>query len=494
MKLSAKNHGIAKMKTMINGLFCIFLLCISSAVFAASPNLTTIPSATHVIDSAGAIWTVNSSGTCYRNGAEAAGWCRGIKTLLWYHGYIYVQAENTKWHQWTGTSFVNVAADPRPTPSVNGAAVPPASQLVDSNYGVWTVDGKGICYLDGVQAGGCSNVKTLLWTKGQMYVYNTGGLWYHWKGTSWELLPLSSAPVFNPAVAGYSLKFNGTFGNAGDIDLANTGAPGFKWYPCRKSRGVTPPPRSDFNISPAGVLTIRAQPGDTTGSQLCSAAPTATAPYWTGNTFSGGWYVEYSIAFDNTTVDLPSGEAWPAIWALPVQTLVPYGDRHAPPAGYGWPGQPSGYTHSAENDLFEYDTGWPDGMNAPIHDWRGIYNTSCRPTPFCDLAPPFSQEAFHLPPIKWTTFNTFGQLWIPGTAGNNYQGSTTNYFNGIKMPGGSTWKTQGVGNPSMLTMTPDVATPGFDFSIMDQENFFLILGTGQTTPLQVQWVRVWQKP
>jgi hypothetical protein len=46
----------------------------------------------------------------------------------------------------------------------------------------------------------------------------------------------------------------------------------------------------------------------------------------------------------------------------------------------------------------------------------------------------------------------------------------------------------------MLTNTPDPTTPGFDFSVMDSENFFITLGTGHTTPLKVQWVHVWQKP
>jgi hypothetical protein len=648
------NAWSTTMQSILKAVYCLGLLSISSEAFAASLNLTTIPSATQIADSTGGVWTVSSSGTCYRNGVEAAGWCRGVKTVLWYQNQIYIQVADGSWHQWAGASFVNVAGDPRPTPSASGATIPSSTQLVDSNYGVWTVDSNGLCYLNGLRAGGCSkvktllwyqgfmyvgatdgswwlwngsswvsvaqdarpqpslsgttvppatqiidwgyglwtvdssglcfrngvniggcghvktllwyqgniyvgtttgpwyelngssfvtvagdprpqpsasgtaipsatqivdsnynvwtvdasrkcyvngvqahgtcsNVKTLLWYQGQIYVYNTFGQWYLWNGTQFTTIPATSAPVFNPAALGYSLKFNGTFGNPGDIDLANTGAPGFKWYPCKANLSDTHAPASDFSVDGSGVLTITAQATDNSGDQLCSATPLATAPYWTGNAFSGGWYVEYSIAFDNTTVDLSNGGAWPAVWSVPVTKFVPYGDRQLPPAGYGWPGQTPGYSHAVENDLFEYDTGWVDGWNATVHDWSGIYNTTCQPT-FCNAALPFSNNAFHIPSVKWTSFNTLGQLWIPGTPANNYQGSTTNYFNGIKMPGGSTWKSQGVGTPSMLTNTPDPTTPGFDFSVMDSENFFITLGTGHTTPLKVQWVHVWQKP
>jgi hypothetical protein len=642
------------MKGIFRAIYCIWLLCISGAAFAASPNLTTIPPSTQIFDSTGVVWTVNSSGGCYRNGVEAGGWCKTVKTLLWYYGSIYAQVANGTWHQWVGTSFVNVAGDPRPTPSASGATIPSATQLVDSNYGVWTVDSNGLCYLDGVQAGGCSNVKTLLWYQGfmyigatdgswwlwngsswvsiaqdarpqpsmtgttvppatqiidsgyglwtvdsggicyrngvrigycghvktllwyqgniyvsttlgpwyelngssfvtvagdprpqpslsgaaippatqvvdsnyniwtvdashkcyingvrahgtcanvktllwyqgQIYVYNLFGQWYLWNGTQFTTIPYTSAPVINPGALGYSLVFNGTFGNPGDIDLTHTGAPGFKWYPC-KSDVNDKPNDTDYSIDGSGVLTMTAEVGDNSGDQLCSARPLATAPYWTGNAFSGGWYVEISLAFDETTVNLSNGTAWPAFWAVPVTKLVPYGDRLSPPVGYGWPGQVVGYTNDVENDIFEYDTGWRDGWNATVHDWYGIYNASCPGLPFCHITLPFSNNAFHLPSVKWTNFNTLGQLWIPGTAANNYQGSTTNYFNGVKMRGGSTWITQGVGTPSMLNKTPDPGIPGFNFSVMDSENFFLLLGTGATTPLKVQWVHVWQKP
>ena len=71
------------------------------------------------------------------------------------------------------------------SPSASGATVPPATQLIDSNSAVWTVS-HALCYLNGVQASDCSNVQTLLWFNGQVYVYNLYGQWYIWNGGGWN--------------------------------------------------------------------------------------------------------------------------------------------------------------------------------------------------------------------------------------------------------------------------------------------------------------------
>jgi hypothetical protein len=308
--------------------------------------------------------------------------------------------------------------------------------------------------------------------------------------------------VFNPASLGYSLKFNGTFGNAGDVDWANTQAPGFKWYPCKADQDATPRPASDFRVASNGVLTITPPVADETGQQLCSAIPVSTPPLWRGNAFSGGWYIEFSIAFDNTTLNLGAFDIngihihWPGVLALPIQKMIAGADTTLPPAGMQWLKQPSGFIHYVENDMFEYNTGITNGWDATTIDFWGIYKSTCPPQ-WCDTLNISSHFITLPPPVKWTNFNTFGQLWIPGTAANNYKGSTTYYFNGIKMPGGVTWTDQGVGSPSMLQTpsgNPASTANGLTFSVMDSQAYYIILGTGYTTPLQVQWVHVWQKP
>jgi hypothetical protein len=170
-------------------LLYLILLCISSACFAASPNSTTIPTATQIVDSNGGVWTV-SGGLCYLNGVQA-GTCQTVETLLWFNGEIYALSTygGGTWWLWNGTGWTEVAQDPRTgtsAASASGTTIPAATQIVDSNGGVWTVSG-GVCYLNGVQAGTCQTVKTLLWFNGEIYALSTyeGGTWWLWNGSNW---------------------------------------------------------------------------------------------------------------------------------------------------------------------------------------------------------------------------------------------------------------------------------------------------------------------
>jgi hypothetical protein len=177
-------------KRTFRNFLCTFLLCMSSVCFAASANLTTIPTASQIIDSNGGIWTVNN-GLCYLNGVQASD-CSYVQTLLWDNGNVYAYNVYGQWYIWNGDGWGLFAQDPR-TASASGATVPPATQLIDSNGGVWTV-GNALCYLNGVQADGCSNVQTLLWYSGQMYVNNFFGQWYIWNGDGWGLIAQDPRP------------------------------------------------------------------------------------------------------------------------------------------------------------------------------------------------------------------------------------------------------------------------------------------------------------
>ena len=182
-------------------LFKLFLylvvFCAATACFAQSPNGTTIPPATQIVDSHGGVWTVNAGGLCYLNGVPA-GNCNSVQTLLLYagsiYGSIYVGSTFGTWWLWNGSGWGQVAADPRAAspsapspsaPSASGTTVPSAATIVDSNGGVWTVNAGGICYLNGVPAGNCNSVQTLLFDNGSIYVGSTFGTWWLWNGTGW---------------------------------------------------------------------------------------------------------------------------------------------------------------------------------------------------------------------------------------------------------------------------------------------------------------------
>src|ERR1019366_7392348 len=60
--------------------------------------------------------------------------------------------------------------------------------IIDSSGGTWTVDNNKVCYLNGTVPSGCSNVATLLYYTGSIYVFNTFGTWYQWNGSSWTTI------------------------------------------------------------------------------------------------------------------------------------------------------------------------------------------------------------------------------------------------------------------------------------------------------------------
>src|ERR1700738_3262012 len=171
---------------LLGALIFLLLMVVSGSSFAASPSGTTIPPATQIIDSTSGTWTVDGSGVCYLNGVQAGG-CAHVTTLLFYQGAIYANTTAYGWWQWVGNHFQQVAGDPRgPSPSPSGTTIPPATQITDLTGGTWTVDGSGVCYLNGVQAGGCAHVTTLLFYQGAIYANTTAYGWWQWVGNHFQ--------------------------------------------------------------------------------------------------------------------------------------------------------------------------------------------------------------------------------------------------------------------------------------------------------------------
>jgi hypothetical protein len=76
----------------------------------ASPDGTTIPSATSITDNGGAVWTV-SGGVIYRNGATV-GDTFSVTLLLWYGGMIYHEGTGGQFYVCTNSVWLKVT-DPR---------------------------------------------------------------------------------------------------------------------------------------------------------------------------------------------------------------------------------------------------------------------------------------------------------------------------------------------------------------------------------------------
>jgi hypothetical protein len=102
----------------------------------SSPNGTTIPSATQIVDSSGNVWTV-SGGVIYENG-KLAGYSNGVSLLLYDNNIIYQENSAGGWWSWSGSTWAS-SSDPRTvsgggatTPTISGS--PPLSDVAGQAY------------------------------------------------------------------------------------------------------------------------------------------------------------------------------------------------------------------------------------------------------------------------------------------------------------------------------------------------------------------------
>jgi len=171
----------------------VYVSAASSAT--VSPDGALIPvTASQIVDSTGAVWTIASNTAILRNGVQAAyGWGTQI---LWKNSAIYVQGGDFNWWQWTGSGWMNVGAT-KPggstsgTGSADGTTVPiNASQIVDNTGAVWTIGAGGAILRNGVQAAGGWGTQ-ILWKSSAIYVYGTDSGWWQWTGSGWVRTTLS---------------------------------------------------------------------------------------------------------------------------------------------------------------------------------------------------------------------------------------------------------------------------------------------------------------
>jgi aryl-phospho-beta-D-glucosidase BglC (GH1 family) len=70
--------------------------------------------------------------------------------------------------------------------SSSGTAIPPASQIVDANGDVWTLNGDATISENGAPAGYTANVVLVLFENGLVYQENRSGGWWSWNGSGWD--------------------------------------------------------------------------------------------------------------------------------------------------------------------------------------------------------------------------------------------------------------------------------------------------------------------
>lgn len=396
------------------------------------------------------------------------------------------------------------ASAPAPSPapaitSANGTTIPPATQIVDSSKSVYTVVNGQIAQ-NGTIDTRTHQVSLLLYYNGLIYQEATSqDLWFSTNGSAWPnstwtqvsgdpRAVISPAPAPSPApvpapspapsssgltppvqaaAAGFHTLVLNQGGSAGwNIDVNNTGQPGYTWY--QNGFGITSAKPSNFSVS-NGILTIVG--GGNSGWTLATVESASNSKGYVGTAYGGGMYTEASISLDPSCVNTGTG-SWPAFWSMAVEHFT-HNDQ--------WTGQPSGYEHFIELDFMEF---WGSYYTFANIDWSGVYGQSCGF--YCTVNNVPNNMATVPSSTNWTNYNVYGGMVVPSylNGGNGY---TQSYFNNATSAKPNNFSTY---NPSAAPP----ASGGQIFAVTDVDHLPLIMGTTQNCPMKVSYVRVWQKP
>lgn len=309
-------------------------------------------------------------------------------------------------------------------------------------------------------------------------------------------------PPFDPTnirTEGYGLVFDAEFNDLSDIDFSTSahGKTGSKFYGriFDKWGGVRASAKPANLTVSNGVMTIA-------GGQIASIAPSAdAADGYVGTTFQGGGYFEARLAWDRGKVgadfDKPIDNMdnwWPSFYSVPAEYFT---------GKLQWPGQPAGYVHFVENDWFEAWHG--NHYGATIHDWYGPLHCHGESTPldYCHISnegvsnahpddPSLDGVAKNQNKISMGSddpsgFHTIGALWVSARHAADGVGYVQYFFDGKPTPAWKSWRD---------SADKTTAPPANDaiFSALDDDHSVIFIGAPRTSPLKVDWIRVWQKP
>jgi hypothetical protein len=295
---------------------------------------------------------------------------------------------------------------------------------------------------------------------------------------SLPLTALAAAPA-EATAHGYTVNTYSSNFTAQTVDMNSTLNRGYKWYVYDMFGKKANPLGIQLNSD--GSVTLL---GDTTGAQgsLASVAAYPGTNSFVGTAFGGGAYIEAVFHYDPaqvTAVHANGARAlWPSFWSLPMESTIIKGADQ-------WPGQPAGYVHNVEVDMFEADYfTLPIAYGVGLHDWYGIPNVTC-PVGLCGV----NMHGLSGPriPATGTNFNqwhTYGFLWVPATS--TTRGSMSAYFDGQEVGTTVTWT-------QYTNQAPTPVGKPWLFGRMDQEHIFFILSTGRGEPFTLKSVNVWQR-
>jgi hypothetical protein len=189
-------NGIAYDSTtghlLVTGKFWPYLFEVRLTSPSASPDGTMVPTtATQIVDTTAAVWTIGSNTAILRNGAQA-GTASGSR-IYWKNSTIYVYGFDLNWWQWTGSSWTNLgptqpggtSGGSGGTTSPDGTTVPTtATQIVDTTGAVWTIGSNTAVLRNDLHVGGAW-ASMIYWKSSTIYVYGFDLNWWRWTGSSW---------------------------------------------------------------------------------------------------------------------------------------------------------------------------------------------------------------------------------------------------------------------------------------------------------------------
>ena len=265
------------------------------------------------------------------------------------------------------------------------------------------------------------------------------------------------------AAAGYTrLAFSDDFDNLDTIDLKGEGKPGFNWYIDRPN-GMPDMKPTDFSIPEESVLHLE--------PEMCRPLIGISSYSKRGDT---GYTMQFGYIESRIRAKIPGPSyqrkvhCWPAFWTLSKQNIM---------------GQP--YEHLGELDIIEMVAiqGGKPIYTGTLHDWHGSPQNCA--TNFVNSTGYLDQ--FDFLDDDW---HTYAALWEPGRVA---------WYLDNKLMHSVTYTPDDVpqyfyrDDPTPLPCPPEELGWVGAHSVMDNDPQVIIYGCRGEWPMDIDWIRVWQK-
>ena len=266
-----------------------------------------------------------------------------------------------------------------------------------------------------------------------------------------------------PAAAGkYNrLAFEDDFDSISTIDTGNTGAPGFKWYPAGVHKWGKPDTQpSEYSVNNS---VLRIAPTHSTYNRNFMTRDPNTGE---GQSFGRGYYeVRMRVDADGVRNVPPENSSWPAFWA---QSNHLHRLNQRP------------YVELDMVEIMRKD----EFLGTLWAHHGGQFDKS--------LMIKNRKADYRNPNYHSADWHTYGCLW--DTNGVEW------YIDGVqvlKQYWGEKRNLLAPNDPQQNPVAADGTNPTLSnpFGLFDSETAIdVILGTGKTWPMEVDWVRIWQLP